>query len=399
VCLWRSATGGPVVKPSASAAEACRWGLLLLVVLLLFAPAIRRAVFGPGAPGDFQDWGEIAERLLATGRIETPHFIFPLLLAGLGSLLRWLPGITWNWTTAGIALALAFMSLEAVLLTRAFRARLGGRLTTASFAIAASAALALMLVTPITVYSWQRHDLYWGYIGINVYHSPTMFLLKPLALWTWLRLADLVEGRPHGWREVTGLALGVALSTLAKPSYTIALLPGLAGFAAWERRRELLPALAVGVALPATAILLWQFRFTYSAEASGIQWAPFRVMGGSPLGVAGRLAFSVAFPAAFAVLYWKQARGRATLRLAWLVFAAGAALSYLVAEKGPRAAHGNFLWSGQAALFLLFVASALVLLEEARRQPKLNARLAVCLTVFGLHLVSGVLFLLHPLWW
>ncbi len=44
--------------------------------------------------------------------------------------------------------------------------------------------------------------------------------------------------------------------------------------------------------------------------------------------------------------------------LAWILFAVGAGIAYLLAESGPRMAHGNMVWSAQIAVFILFVQSA-----------------------------------------
>lgn len=375
----------------------------MVALVALFAPAVRKTVYAPKGPGDFQWHGESAERLLHTGRIETAHPAYPVLLAGLGLVLERAPGISWSWTGAAIALAIVFQCLAGIVLTRAARERLESRSATVGFVVAALLAIALLLATPITLLSMPRHNLYLGYIGINVYHNPTMFLLKPLAAWSWLRLAELIGGpRPVGAKRRVGLALGMAASTLAKPSYAIALLPALTVFAAWKAaygRRDLLAPLAFTVVLPAVLLLGLQFAFFYGIEGSRLQWAPLLVMGGHPLERAVRLALSAAFPAVVASVYWNQARRSEPLVLAWLVFGVGAALSYFVAEEGRRAYHGNLLWSGQAALFILFVASALFLLEQRRGRPALDARAAVAFAVFAVHVACGVVFLVHPLWW
>lgn len=383
--------------------EASRWALLAIALGVLFTPAVRKTVYSSRTPGDFQWHAQSAERLRHGEGIETPHLAYALLLAGLGFLLERVPGLTWSWTAAAIAVAIAFQILAGVVLTRAARERLGVGPPALRFVIAALLATALLLATPIALLTIRSHNLYLGYIGVNVYHNPTMFLLKALAAWTWLRLARVVAGgRADRWAGCAALAMGVTASTLAKPSYTIALLPALAVFAAWEAghgRRDRLAPLALAVVLPATLVLAGQLVFFYGTEGSRLRWAPLLAMGGRPLERMGRLALSAAFPAAVGSLYWNRARRSAPLVLAWLVFGAGAALSYLVAEEGRRAYHGNLLWSGQAALFVLFVASALFLLEQPTPGPAIDARRAVALSVLGLHVASGVVFLVHPLWW
>ena len=48
-------------------------------------------------------------------------------------------------------------------------------------ALAAGLAVALLLVTPVALLVFADGLRYMGYVGINVWHNPTMVLLKPLA--------------------------------------------------------------------------------------------------------------------------------------------------------------------------------------------------------------------------
>ena len=57
--------------------------------------------------------------------------------------------------------------------------------------------------------------------------------------------------------------------------------------------------------------------------------------------------------------------------LAWLVFGIAAAYGYLLAEAEPNMGDGNWLWSGQVALFVLFAESVLFL--RSRGAPRLVA--------------------------
>jgi hypothetical protein len=80
--------------------------------------------------------------------------------------------------------------------------------------------------------------------------------------------------------------------------------------------------------------------------------------------------------------------------MAWAVFVAGIALGYLFAESGASADHGNFLWSGQLAAFLLFAVSSLFVLRQWAHSPRLSLSLTCRFTVVGLallwHVWSGV---------
>lgn len=275
--------------------------------------------------------------------------------------------------------------------------------------------LLLLLVAPVTLFQWISNDpfRYVSYIGINVYHNPTITVLKPLALLLfWFSLHSFAErdtplSAPTGMLLIATTALLTILSTIAKPSYIICLGPGLVLLAAYRIVRKQpvnLRALAYGVLLPAFVVLLWQYRLTYAATTdlpeTKIVFAPFEVMlrfASMPVLLA-KFLLSILFPLCVLALFFRDAIKCVSLNLAWLVFGVGAAYGYLLAETGIRKATGNFLWGTQTSLFILFVVSVAFLVTRAGgMSPFLRAawsdwRRLACLLAFGLHVASGILY-------
>jgi hypothetical protein len=331
---------------------------LRYAVLALAVAALTRPVLQAGPEGDFTWHMRSARRTWQQGHLETPHFLYPLLTIAV----RWTKLVDWD--EAAELVSAAFQELLAVVLMREVRRAMPA---TTPFAGAAAVALtlALLAVTPVTFASWPRHSVCFGYLGINTYHNPTMYLLRPLALLLWLPLTRALA--PHGppatrGEVATAAALGV-LCALAKPSYGIALLPALVLAGAWQRargRRVDLRLILLGFVVPTCAVLTWQFGFSFAAGADALAWAPLEVMARFP-GTPARVALTVVFPA---VVYLTRARRDPALNLAWLTFAVGAAYAYLLAETGNRIEHANLIWSGQISAFL-FVASALFVLRQA----------------------------------
>jgi hypothetical protein len=66
---------------------------------------------------------------------------------------------------------------------------------------------------------------------------------------------------------------------------------------------------------------------------------------------------------------------------------------YLLTETGLRANHGNFWWSAQIALFLLFVVCVVSLIRMRKTRPLWRAW--VCMSVFVLHVGSGFYFYVY----
>jgi hypothetical protein len=107
-----------------------------------------------------------------------------------------------------------------------------------------------------------------------------------------------------------------------------------------------------------------------------------------------KLVLSIVFPLVVGAAFARQAARDAPLRLAWLAFAAGAFYAYVLAETGERMIHGNFLWSGQAAVAVLFAASARFALARGA-EGAARGRLAACAGAFLMHVASGAAYAWH----
>src|SRR5690606_15061919 len=87
--------------------------------------------------------------------------------------------------------------------------------------------VSLMLVSAVTVLTWTQHNLYRGYHLPNTYHSPTMAVLRPLALLLFLYVVGVFSSKPYFQTRVALLSAMVltVLTSTAKPNYTISMLP------------------------------------------------------------------------------------------------------------------------------------------------------------------------------
>ena len=256
---------------------------------------------------------------------------------------------------------------------------------------AAGWALALMLLAPITVFTWPRHQLYLGYIAPTVFHNPTIALLKPLAVaWFW----SVTGSRGGGARRTLTAGLLALAATLAKPSFTVAWLPALALWLAFARRLPRAIDTGAGVASLCVggAVLALQ-AWARGSQPSLLVVAPLEVMGfySARWQMPFLLLLSLAFPLCVLVARWPAARRDGPLMCAWLVFVVAAAYGYLLVEAEPNSGDGNWLWSGQVALFVLLAQTLLFLRSPAGpvAPPQTRAR-RLCLVVFGLQLACGL---------
>lgn len=261
-----------------------------------------------------------------------------------------------------------------------------------------------MLVSPILTPEWAARNLTTGYISINVHHNPTSILLKPLALLLFMFAANALDsGKPISRRMlVTGAAL-TAVSLIAKPNFTMSLLPALVLLMAYDAYRRR-PVNRVFATILVTAVIVlaaqYLYQFTVALPSAGVSFAPLRfvyLVEPSTLNLVGKFALSVAFPVCVYALYFQATRKDAVLNLAWLVFFGGAAQLYLLIETGWQMIHGNFGWGAQMSLFVLFVITTMFLLQRVKDTGRKDWRALVCGGVFILHLVSGIVFYLIQL--
>jgi hypothetical protein len=410
----------PVVEPATSTTDRPQsvpiaWQLILLgvVTIAVFSQPFLRLI--EVREVNVYAHVEYARKLSETHVLYPGHFLFHLLTAVVHMI-----GISWLQANFVVQMA-ARVGLAAIILTL-FRRSLGGSNRPARVAAGIAMTMAVMAASAVSFPSWPRGNYYLGYLVPNIYVSQTFVVLQPLAALTFVEAVRVffgAAGRRTGGQLLTMGALAL-VSTLAKPSFVMVLLPSVAVLLVATFKGDVLRSRRVVLAfvalvVPALAGMLWIYLSTYLAvqglhvsEGSGVRIAPFEVMGyfeglfTSRVGLwlGGKFLLSLLFPAAVALAYRRRVGGDPRCRLAWLQFAFGAIFVYFFAEA-PAFQAGNFVWSGDIAIFILFLVSALVLVEETMARPialDRRARLtaAACYGTLLLHVAAGYGMYWHP---
>jgi hypothetical protein len=368
-------------------------GAILLVALV--TPALAAV----GSASDYAVHARLAAELAETGRASLP-IPAPLFAWLVAAVLRIAPAS--EPLAAALAIGLAsHLACYAVLLGRVQAgAASGGRGAAAPHPALQAAAIALCvgLAAPVPFASAAQSNYYLGYIGLATYHNPTIALLRPLAMLLLASAAAQLES-PRSRSLATGVALATLASAaaLAKPSFSVALLPALAVAVALLPTGSRLPSarlLLLAVALPSAAALGFEYGDGFRAGGdSGLRLAPFEAFrAGSPGSLPLKLLLSALFPLGALLCSPRRALADPALRLAWLCAAAGLAIALLLAETGPRAAHGNFVWSAQIGLFVLFAESARWVFARDTRDLGRRRR-ALCAGLLALHALCGLVWL------
>jgi hypothetical protein len=377
------------------------WLLLMLITALILGPVL--AVMSRSATPDDPLQGSdyplhaqyaqaIMERTPAPFQ-PTPHILFQVLTIAFKQLFA-LP-------TYILAAALVGLLCYLVTATLLYQLLLDALPETARHArwIAAAGALALLVVSPILVTVFNR-DIYMGYISLNTIHNPTSVLTRPTALMLFMLLARLFQTGRLARGTMLIAAVLTILCITAKPNYILCLVPAVViilGIRLWRHQPLFAPTVLVGLLIPALLFMALDFQIAFGAETnSSIALAPFRfiaVYDPSPVSWVVKFFASIAFP--LVVIADRHARRDTLLRFAWLVLAFGIAQMYGLAETGYREQAGNWIWGAQLGLFILF---AVTLAWCLRHWSDLSAgRRRLYEIVFGLHLVSGIFFVLFHL--
>jgi hypothetical protein len=410
------------------------FAIILLVILdvALFGPMLYHQM-RPESGSDFNGQRghiEHVKKMMETKTITAPHFLFHLLVIGTYALEEGANAkalLPPQYRTkdfliqlSGFIVTFIFYVLLSIILYSLIRSTFDSTISLKVSLFCVLIAICLMIVMPVNMFSLPSHQLYLGYIGINVYHSPTMVLLKPLSIMLFLCATQLFCDLPN-YRFQTGtFRTGVyaILSTLAKPSYIICLLPAvffLSIYRHFKKQRVDWKLMILGIVIPSALTLVWQYVFTYLLNILGkrqIIFSPFGVMSFYSSWLIPKFILSILFPLIIYFLYFEKAKRNIILNLSWLIFLIGTFYTYFMAEGGGRFSHGNFTWSGEISLFILFVISTSFFLHQNssfilnKDSWKPNKKFLIGSGVFGMHLLSGILWYYvqltsnpDSLWW
>lgn len=255
--------------------------------------------------------------------------------------------------------------------------------------------LGIMVAAPVFLFAFEDRLLYFGYIGINSSHNPTIIALKPFAILLFMVVASALAGPRQSPLLASLTGSVVVFSTLIKPSYIICLLPAAGIFTInqfVQNRKKNLTFLVFSIAFPAILVLSYQFLATYGSDDVSMIFSPLTVMRNFSNWLLPKFFLSVWFPLLASGFYLKELRASTSMLLAWLIFAFGAGYSYLLAEGGWRIFHGNFVWSGEITLFVLFAAATFFFFKQrCQTHPSLKWK-GILWGGFLPHILCGIIY-------
>jgi len=373
------------------------------ITLAIFAPLYYEMARGT-ISSDIPAHAEIIKKVVEVGRWP-PHpglHGLALVLLGFPSSLNWksailvLSGITLGALLVKHLLAATYLASWASFPSANHRESISASCTDAGPVGWRLVGLTMCLCLAGPIWSpeigWQ--NFYLGKFSPNAWHNPTLLLSWPFII---LHFAGLLQclNQPN-FKRLCQVLFYLAVATVIKPNYTVALCGALPitlllksfRSPAWIRAVILQLAVAVLVLLP-------QFAAFQAEENAVVVLAPFTIVSQRSGFIPLTFLTSVAFPLIVAITLRRGLLGNQAFQLAALLFLVAAAQCYLLVESGPgrSALHGNWYWGAHATLFLLFLVSLAALWRATFGEARRDFGIYACWGVFGLHVVTGVLWL------
>lgn len=265
------------------------------------------------------------------------------------------------------------------------------------------AALAILILGPITVFTFPERQFF-GYFTGNPVHNAPFTLMKLFGLWFFILVTE--ETYLQNFKGRLWIAtLAIIFATLAKPNYALSMLPAF--FIVFfiirvkEVKKNNLLKLLLPILILPVFILLTQYYIMYTGDRSeNILIEPFRVMLLTSPNVYSVLFFllmSIAFPLVITIFNFKIIIHDKSFQLAWINFFISIIYAYLLAEQSDMAS-ANFDWNPMIAIFLLFTISVPVFLSMIKVEALTFADTVRKITgssLLLLHVLCGIGFLYY----
>lgn len=345
---------------------------------------------------------QFAQRMLESGRILIPHFLFHAVAIGVHGIVARIdpalelashdPYVDDSWLVSNVIIMTVIYVATIACLEKYFN--------DLSVICRRLLAVALITVQPIFVLALWDNKYYLGYVTpSNLYIIPTQTLLKLTSIAVFMMTPMILKRNVRVWSALW-LILLVVLNGLSKPNYLIIAVPVIiVGSTIWYLRgRYINYAVLAAYVVPSIGVLAWQYYFKFVNpdaviyESSITITAPFEVMAHLSRYPELKLVLSVTFPAYFAIVYRRIAIEYWDVFYALCLMFFGLIVAIFFAETGYFRYAANFVWSAQIANFCFFVATAKVFFGDVRvRRSNRKAYFIGC-AVFALHALCGLIF-------
>jgi hypothetical protein len=370
---------------------------IFLVVLPVMSRLTSIPLDAPVANSDHPAHLGFAVKLAGDWRECLPHPLYHMALVvfSAGNLVA-MPGIAATLLSLMIAVR-AFQTIQIVMPSNGIVS-----LQSETRDRRSSLMMLLLLTVAMPLPNWWKPGIYLGQLSPNVWHNPTTIFCMPIVLALFSSAIRSSQSLQIKQATITGLLF--ALCALAKPNFPLAFAPCCVLMLMRQLPiqqgidlKRWYQVVSCGIVMLGPLILLMGVQFVLAfgsgkPESSGIEIAPLKVWRLFTPNIVASTILGLAFPLTVAALYPKQCRLNTHLVWSFLTLSVAILQLILLAEKGPRWSHGNFLWGSLFATTLVYIYSAQVLINAPH-----DRRRFLCTALLSLHAGSGAWYLWQAL--
>lgn len=245
----------------------------------------------------------------------------------------------------------------------------------------------------------------------NPFWNATYMATRPFAIICFFEAAKVLGRyeKEFSWKGCMPFAVSLFLTTLAKPSYTLVVVPLMALILLvqlWKSRgKSFCNAFRLCVTMLPTGIaLLYQYSGVFTGinvkgEETGIGIAFAKVWSNYSSNIPLSILMGMALPIGVLVLNHKEFLKSRLYRFAWWNYLAGMLMFLLLYEKGFRMLHANFSWGYMHGMFAVFFITLILVIKNTIQWWKSVKVVFVAAewAVLLYHLVCGINFLVYAL--
>ena len=243
---------------------------------------------------------------------------------------------------------------------------------------------------------------YLGVFSPNPYHNTTYLAARGFSVISFFLFADILSfyEKENKWyhRKYMLFSVFLALTTLAKPSFTLVMVATAGIIMTWRLLKNRFHAVKAFFQLgiyfiPTFLVLLYQYGGMFHTDQdteSAIRIGFLTAWSTASANVPRSILLAMAFP--FAVLFFQliQRKLPRILCFSWQFYLVALGTMLFLYEDNDRLFHLNFAWGYMYGLFFCHTASLIVLMKHTINRSQPLWQLGIQWGLYLLHLICGV---------
>lgn len=260
---------------------------------------------------------------------------------------------------------------------------------------------AILINIVIAIYfPYFNPNKYLGQWSPNIWHSPTMTLLKPFAMLGTIGISLLLmDKKNYSINSFVLISFYLLLGTYIKPSFIICLIPAVFIYLIIFHSKNFHFYLKVFYIIsPSILLLIFQFLATYTLkdtesyfhDSIKITWFGVFKLYSNNIAISTLLV--LAFPLSVLLVLRKKIMDNKILVFSWILCIISLLQAGLLAEK-EKFGQGAFIFGYIICLFILFIVSFCEYLNMIMYKKTSVKNLIGIGVIFLLHSISGILYM------